>query len=254
MDYLTSFIIGTSPLITFQHFAPMALQNKTNIPYKKYAILAPLYYGLMSMLALGIGKQFDLSLELRLFITSIISIIFITSLNYFYSRKRYEPYKSYTTKEWLYYIIRNGSRHIIAFNLIMLYLEKYFPQSEWLKIFVIGSSAFSYLFAYYDISKLDDLGLINYDYRTFAVVEPFNDGFLYLFYLFILTKLFNFSLKQSLLIKTVLSPIIWLVGIKYIFNTYGYETNKEYMMTFLRMFFKSFVGNNIIFYYLLTHL
>ena len=157
MDYLKSFTIGTSGLITLQHFLPLALQSAENNkdvsssatpPFKEYSIVAPIYYGVMGMLALYIGKTFGLSLSLRLFMTSIISVVFVTLLNYNVSRKKYEPYKSYTTKEWLYYIIRNGSRHIIAFNLIMFYFEKYFATIFPLKVFIIGSSAFSYLITY----------------------------------------------------------------------------------------------------------
>ena len=53
MDYLKSFTIGTSGLITFQHFAPIYLikDNKNyNFPIKLYSILAPIYYGLCQCL------------------------------------------------------------------------------------------------------------------------------------------------------------------------------------------------------------
>ena len=57
-----------------------------------------------------------MTLKERLFVISIISIIFIVSFNYFYSRKIYKPYSTYDTKKWIYYVIRNGMAHIIVFN------------------------------------------------------------------------------------------------------------------------------------------
>ena len=64
MDYLKSFVIGSSGLVVFQHFAYSALQEKGafTIPYKTYSFLAPFYYGLMNVLSLYIGKSFDLKL------------------------------------------------------------------------------------------------------------------------------------------------------------------------------------------------
>ena len=71
MDYLRSFTIGTSGPIVAQHFAPYYLEKWENqgFPFKTYSIALPIYYGLMSMLALYLGKRFNWSLEKRLFIT-----------------------------------------------------------------------------------------------------------------------------------------------------------------------------------------
>ena len=128
MDYLKAFVIGTAGPVWFQHIALLSLRDKNEYDYsfKVYSIIAPIYYGLMTMLALYIGKTFNLSLSMRLFIISIISICSVVAFNYFISRKKYKPYKNYTTKEWIRYILTNGARHIIAFNLIILLYKIFF--------------------------------------------------------------------------------------------------------------------------------
>ena len=265
MDYLKSFTIGTSGLITLQHFLPLALQSVDNkdvsssviFPFKEYSIVAPIYYGVMSMLALYIGKTCGLSLALRLFITSIISIVFVTLLNYNVSRKKYEPYKSYTTKEWLYYIIRNGSRHIIAFNLIMFYFEKYFTIFT-LKAFIIGSSAFSYLITYLKVAWLDSQQKTNYDYKFFTVYEPIGHGLLLIFAAVIFKNFFHISLRKSMFINSLLLPCGWFLTVRYLLpwigrNTYNYD-KQELFIAFLRVLVTSLIKYNVVLYLLLTHL
>ena len=103
MDYLRSFAIGTSGIVSFQHLAALALKDKNyyDFSFKLYSIVAPIYFGLMAILSTYLRKSNNWSLEKSLFITSIISIVFVVSLNYFVSRKKYKPYKNYTNKEWL---------------------------------------------------------------------------------------------------------------------------------------------------------
>ena len=62
MDYLKSFIIGSSGLITFLHFTPYYLSKekteKSKVIFKRYSIFLPFYYGFMSMFALYLGNKF----------------------------------------------------------------------------------------------------------------------------------------------------------------------------------------------------
>lgn len=251
MDYLKSFVIGTSGLITFQYFAPLYLvKDKTKeFPFHEYSIVAPIWFGLLSVLALLLGKTFNISLSMRLFIISIISVTIISSFNYFYSKDKLQPYKNFTNKEWLYFILRNGSRHIIAFNLIMFYFEKYFSL---LKVFIVGSSAFSYMFTYLKIMMLDKQNKLNYDYRLFATMEPILQGLLLVVGLKILMDGFKLNLKNSLIVLHSYIPIFWFIGAKYIFKTYNY-TNDEWMVAIGRIYI-TLIVKYFVFYYLLTKL
>ena len=254
MDYLKSFIIGSSGPVIFQHLALLALADKNyyDYSYKIYSLVPPLYYGFMTMLALFLGKTFGLSLRLRLFITSIISILFVFLFNYFYSRHHYKPYKEYNKKEWLSYILKHSARHLVAFNIIVYFLEDYFSVSFPLRVFVIGSSAISYLMTYLKVMYLDTQGKTNYTYETFAVFEPFIQGFDLLASVLFLYSFLQFSLQTTLLLWAILGSILWLI-LAYNYQTYDYQTKNEWFNAFMRILMTGFV-KAIIFYYLLTYL
>ena len=57
MEYLKAFTIGTSGPAWFQHMALLALadENYYDYSFKLYSIVAPIYYGLMAMLAVFLG-------------------------------------------------------------------------------------------------------------------------------------------------------------------------------------------------------
>ena len=253
MDYLKAFVIGTAGPVWIQHIALLSLRNKNEYDYsfKAYSIIAPIYYGLMTMFALYIGKIFNLSLSKRLFIISIISICSVVSFNYFVSRKKYKPYKNYTTKEWFRYILTNGARHIIAFNLIIFYFTKYFSKYYWLRLFIIGSSIFIYLPAYLKIILLDNKDRLNYDYKTFAVTEPISNSLYIMLSLYILKNKFKYKLKPSLIIYAMISPFLWLYG-AYTFKTYKHN-KKQWKLNFIKVYI-SFILQAVIIYYLLTKL
>ncbi len=253
MDYLKSFVIGSSGPVFTQHLALLTLVNQDYYDYsfKVYSMLAPLYYGVMTMFALYFRNRFGLSLRLSLFIISIISIIFITSMSYFFGSKLYKPYKEYDNKGWISYILRNGARHLVAFNIIIYFLEEYFSKIYPLKVFIIGSSALSYLITYLKVALLDYKDKTNYDYKTFAVMEPFIQGIDLLAYVMILYKFLGLSLPITLLIWTVFSSILWLI-LAYNYQTYNYQ-DKEWIDAFVRVLLTGFIKAFII-YYLLTRL
>ena len=254
MDYLKSFTIGTSGPVFFPHIASLALRDKDFYDYsfKIYSLIGPIYYGLMNMLSVYLGKIFNLSLELRLFLISVLSILFIVSLNIFVSRKKYKPYKKYTRKEWLYYIILNGGRHLIAFNLIILNFTKYFSTSWPLRVFIIGSSIFSYFITYLKVIWLEYKDKLNYDYRTFAVGEPFIQGFDLLISLFILQKILGLGVGLSLFIWNFSSSFIWLF-LAHTMKTYTHRNQHEWLVAFTRVLLTGFI-KIIPIYYLLTRL
>ncbi len=253
MDYLKSFVIGTSGPVFTQHLALLSLVDKNyyDYSYKIYSLLAPLYYGFMTMFALFIGNIFGLSLRLRLFITSIISIILVVSLSYFVFSKKYKPYKEYTNKEWLSYILKNGARHLVAFNIIIYFFEEYFSKIYPLKVFIIGSSALSYLITYLKVGILDLQDKLNYNYETFAVMEPFIQGFDLLIYVLFFHKFLKLSLPSTLLIWAIFGSILWLI-LAYNYQTYKYH-GEEWINAFLRVLTTGIV-KAIVIYYLLIKL
>ena len=239
MEYLKAFIIGTSGLVWFQHIALLSLRDKDEYDYSfnSYSIISPIYYGIMTMLALYIGKKFNLSLSMRLFIISILSICFIVSFNYFISSKKYKPYKDYTTKEWIRYILTNGARHIIAFNLIIFYFTKYFSKYDWLRIFIIGSSFFAYIMTYLSVISLDKRKKLNYDYRLFAPTESIKQGLVLVVSLYILQRVLKYKLKQSFIIYAFTTPIVWLF-LAYNLKTYKHKGD-EWFKAFIKVGFIS---------------
>lgn len=247
MDYLKSFTIGTSSLVWFHHMALLALtkEENYNFSFKIYSILAPLYYGFMTMFALYLGNIFGWSLRKRLFITSIISIIFVAFLTYIN--------KSYNLdyKERVKYLINHVLRHLVAFNLIIYYISDNFSKYWLLRVFVIGSSFFSYFITYPKVLWLDYKNKINYDYKFFAVQEPFTQGIDLTISLYILYKVFGFDLQSSLLIWNLVSSILQLF-LAYNLQTYHF-TNIEWIYYFIRILVTGFV-KIVIFYYLLKNL
>lgn len=129
MGYLRSFVIGSSILVVLPHFL-MIYYNKHYRPerevsfdYNAYSMIAPIYFGLMSMLALYLGRTFELDLRSRLFLISIISASFVISLAYTWSSQYYQPYMGYDTAGWARYGLVNGSMHLIVYNIIIYLLE-----------------------------------------------------------------------------------------------------------------------------------
>ena len=148
------------------------------------------------------------------------------------------------------YILRNGSRHIINFNLIIYYFTKYFSDYYWLKIFIIGSSIFSYFITYLKVIWKDYENKLNYNYKVFAVTEPFIQGFDLVISLFILQNVFKFNLKSSLILWNVIGSCIQLF-LAYYYKTYKY-VGIEWVYYFLRTIGTGFI-KIIIFYYLITN-
>jgi predicted permease len=128
MDYLTAFIIGTSIFVSLPHLLGFLSAKKGYHDYSftTYLILAPLYFGIMSMLAVYISKKHNKSIRESLFITSLISILLVVSLVYFILRKDYKPYKLYDNQGWMRYIFYNGLAHLFVFNVIISFIFQLF--------------------------------------------------------------------------------------------------------------------------------
>ena len=253
MDYLKAFTIGTSGPVWFLHMISLSLVDDKyyDFPYKEYSLNLPIYYGIFSILSIIIKKEFNLSLSMSLFITSIISISYFIIQNYYIARKLYKPYKNYTPNEWLRYFFRNGSRHLIAFNLVIYYFTKHFSNYYWLRVFIIGSSIFSYYLTYLKVIWADNKNKLNYKYQTFAAGEPLFQGLDLLISLYILQKLLGFSLIPSLILWNIVGSLLQ-VFLAYNGKTYKYE-GKEWLYYFIRAILTGFI-KIIPIYYLITNL
>ena len=237
MEYLKSFIIGSSGPVFFQYLALLALKDKNYYDYsfKLYSILCPLYFGIVNTISTYFGNVYNLSLEKRLLNTSLASFLFIFILNYFYSKNKYEPYKKYSAKDWLSYIILNGGRHLISFSVIIYLITKNFSKSWMLRYFIIGSSAINFLPTFFKVQYLDKQNKLNYDYRTFAVFEPFIQGFELLIFMWVLHKKLKISLFESLTINVFAASLLWF-GLATQNKTYKYKTIDEWLVALLRVF------------------
>ena len=200
MDYLKAFTIGTSGLVTFSLLSDIAFDNKYNYS-KDYSFIVPIFYGLMTILSVYIGKTFNLSLQLQLFIISIISFILVILFNYYVDN--YKNYYEENKQDLLYVILRDIINQLIIFNIIIYYLSVNFSKLEFLRIFIIGSSIFSYLITYLKVNSLDDKKIIKYKFKNFSFTEPFIQGVGLVISLYILQDIFKLPLKISLLIFLV---------------------------------------------------
>ena len=225
MDLLKSFIIGSSVPATFLHSASVIANDPKklgNYPYHNYAFILPMYFGTINTIREYIAKKYNYSLETSLFVTSVLSVILVVNASYFLSSKYYEPYKSFDNYDWMYYVINNGGRHIIVLNLIIYYLEKFFYKSEMLRVFLICGGFLMNAVSFYKVKKLDQQGLINYDFKLYTITNPLLLGLNAVILLLIIPKLFKISLKTILILFVLFNPLIW-AGLVKLFNTYSYS-------------------------------
>lgn len=118
--YLRSFVIGSSfPVFVLWFISVSQVTNKT-YSYELYSILNPLYFGLMNMLAYHLGKIYDWSLRKRLFIISIVSAAFVSTLTI-----TNNPYGYKTIKQYVTYVEHILLWHFITYNVIIYWLEKH---------------------------------------------------------------------------------------------------------------------------------
>jgi len=118
-DYIKSFIIGSS-LATFilpvlgTHLIDLSKRKYTDT---QYLIIAPLYFGLANTISLFVAKQFNLSLNTRMLLSSLISIVVV--LTFVKINKVYV----FTSDEWIKYYIGLVLLHLFVFNIVIYYLE-----------------------------------------------------------------------------------------------------------------------------------
>lgn len=119
-NYLQSFIVGSSFPVLFPFFAAVARLPSSikNYTYEDYTLLAPLYLGLMNVLATYLGERFDLSPRQRYVLVGVISPLIVIAIAY--SLRSY----NYTQCEWIRYSLMLIVKHFLVFNVIVYSIEK----------------------------------------------------------------------------------------------------------------------------------
>jgi len=117
MNYLSVFLIGSSWFVSLPFFISVANipSSKRNYSFETYAVVAPLFFGIMAMLGLVIRQQFDLSLIQAYGIMAFVSPAIIFSIAYLS-----KAYPFTTTKEWAEYALRIFVKHFIIIMFVML--------------------------------------------------------------------------------------------------------------------------------------
>ncbi len=119
MDYLKSFIIGSSlPVVAPFYFAVLNIPER-NFSYEYYTFIAPLFFGITNAISLYVAKLLGLSLRERLFLTGLITAIFVSV--YITINKSYD-FK--TESRWYQQYLGLFIFHGIAFNIAIYFLEK----------------------------------------------------------------------------------------------------------------------------------
>lgn len=118
-NYLKSFVIGSS----FPVFAPFFYSvsqlpsNVKNYSYASYTLIAPLYLGIINILATLIGQKWNLSLRQRYLIIGPLSGLFVafiaTVMNTY----------NYNRQEWISYYQRIIFNHFLIFNIVIYFIE-----------------------------------------------------------------------------------------------------------------------------------
>ena len=119
MKYLKEFIIGSSfPVVASFYYG--AYNREKNFDYFYYTLIAPIWFGIWSILSLIIADKYKLSNRMRFFIVSILSVISIGILQ----QTILFPY-DYTKEEWIEYYFYIFIKYMITWNIIIYYIHKY---------------------------------------------------------------------------------------------------------------------------------
>jgi hypothetical protein len=120
MRYLRSFVIGSSfPVFVIFFLVVMNISTNTkNYTYENYTLIAPIYLGVMNMLALYLANEFELSLRMRYIIIGIISPLVV--IMFAYITHSY----NFNGEEWRKYAATLVVQHFLIFNIIVYGLEK----------------------------------------------------------------------------------------------------------------------------------
>lgn len=121
MKYLKQFVVGSCCIVTFPFmFGFNRLKNK-NGNYVTYSYLVALYFGLANMLSLVLADIFNLTINQRFLLITILSLIVTT----FFAEKLkiYHTLYDFKKHEWIKYYLLLIVSYTIVFNIIIKNIE-----------------------------------------------------------------------------------------------------------------------------------
>jgi len=118
MKYIKQFIVGSSFLVFAPFYYGYNKLKKDNYSYYKYTFVAPLWFGLWNIISLILADYFNLSIQNRFLLISVISYSVIISIN------TYNNVYNFTTEQWVQYYIGMLFLYLIVWNIIIYQIEK----------------------------------------------------------------------------------------------------------------------------------
>jgi len=120
---ITSFISGSSfPAFAIPFIAVSYIfREEVNFDYFKYSIRAPLFLGILSMIAKFVSLNTNISLRLAYFIVSIFSASYVSWII-----TQGKPGYTFKTKErWYLQYLLIFTGHLIMYNVIIYNIDQY---------------------------------------------------------------------------------------------------------------------------------
>ena len=118
MKYLKQFIIGSSYPVFVSYFYAVSKAKVKNYSYQSYTFVAPVWLGLWNVISLLIAESFNLTMEMRFLVVSIISSLSIMAIS-----TKFNTY-NFSRKEWFKYYFRIFIKYLIILNIIVYNIEK----------------------------------------------------------------------------------------------------------------------------------
>ena len=117
--YLRAFVIGSSFFVFFLFFFFVSRfdPKKFHYPYKNYTLIAPLFLGIMNMVALWMERTWHLTRRMKYFIVSILAPVCVLAFVYIAN-----IYK-YTRADWISHIISMFIVYSFICNVILYELD-----------------------------------------------------------------------------------------------------------------------------------
>ena len=117
--YLRAFVIGSSFFVFFLFFFFVSRfdPKKFHYPYKNYTLIAPLFLGIMNMVALWMERTWHLTRRMKYFVMSILAPICVLAFVYL------ENIYKYTRADWISHIISMFIVYSFICNVILYELD-----------------------------------------------------------------------------------------------------------------------------------
>ena len=116
-NYLRDFIIGSSWPVFILFFLSVMNITAKNYTYDFYTVVAPVYLGLMNVLANFLQEKYQLTSREKYWLIGIISPLTVIAIAYFGNAYPYTPV------QWDQYMVRIIFNHFLAFNVIIYHLD-----------------------------------------------------------------------------------------------------------------------------------